>query len=188
MELLISEYRDQKMQIDFKIPTYNVRIINFDVILRDTLKIFKSDCFKYSLPTEPFYNTDCKKLFIHALIVSICDRIKSIHTIEKKLLYVNQNTSYISLEMKDSVLKLINKVLSNLSLVSILGDSCFNKYTNELLHRNVDSMYLFNIAYNKINKNSNINLNKLLAFLKVNGLIFLFNTYFKDTSNKMAVF
>ncbi len=189
MELLISEYHDQKMQIDFKIPTYGVRIINFDVILRESLKIFNSDCLKYSLPMDPLYNVDCNKLFINALIVSICDRVKSIHTIDKKLFYINQNTPYLSSESKDTILKLILKVFSNLSLVSIIGESCFNKYTNELLHRDVDSIYLFNIAYNKINKNSsNINLNKLLAFLKVNGLVFLFNTYFKDTSNKMAVF
>jgi hypothetical protein len=185
MELLISEYQDLKMQIDYKIPTHGVRLLNFDVILRDSISRTKLDCNKYLLNFDIETDNNVRKLFINNLIITTCERIKTTTLIDKIIVYVNTNTYLLPV---DSTIKnLIVKILNSISINYISADVSFDNFINNLTNRDIDSMYIFNKAYNKFRSNCTLNTKKLIKFLKTNGLIYLTNTYFKDTSNKMIV-
>lgn len=177
------------MQIDFKIQTHNTRIINFDVILRDSFKKLNEDCVLYSLPIDIVSNNDCCKLFKNAVIVTLCNRIKSISLMDKKIIYVNTNSNFIPLHVTDFTLKIVYQILDNMSIAYIINNESFSLFCDQLSNRNNDKLYLFNTAYNTITGNSKLptTYKKLMAYLKANGLMFLYNAYFRGSTNKLIV-
>lgn len=177
------------MQIDFKILTHNTRLINFDVIIRDSFKQLQQDCNLYSLPLDIENSLDCCKLFKNSVIVTLCNRIKSISVTDKKIVYINTSSSYIPPHFKDIVLKIVYQILDNMSVAYIVNDESFNSFCEGLINRNNDKLYLFNEAYNKIASNNNVQstYKKLMSYLKNNGLIFLYNSYFRGSTNKLIV-
>jgi len=178
------------MQIDLKIPTYDVRLLNFDVIIRDVVKNSQLKCIEYSLDFDPISDVNCRRIFINYLVLEICDRIKSLGTSEKVVLYLNQNTCLVHSSNREEYIQLFQKVIDILSVKCIVNDVSFDMYADKLINRDGDSVYLFTKTYSKLTSTKAIsksNYNKLLNFLKTNGLSFLMNTYFNDTYNKMIV-
>lgn len=177
------------MQIDFKINTHNTRLINFDVIIRDAFKQLQQDCELYSLPVDIEANLDCCKLFKNAIIVNLCNRIKSISITDKKIVYLNVESIYIPSHIKDFCIKIFYQILDNMSIVYIVNNESFNLFCEGLTLRNNDKLYIFNEAYTKLTRVINIQstYNKLMKYLKNNGLLFLYKSYFKGSTNKLIV-
>jgi len=178
------------MQIDLKIPTHDVRLLNFDVIIRDVVKTSQLKCIEYSLDFDPITNVNCRRIFINYFVLEVCNRIKSLGTSEKVLLYINQNTWLLSNNTKQDYIQLFVQVIDILSVKYIINDMSFDMYADKLINRDGDCIYLFTKTYSKISFTKTISkskYNKLLNFLKTNGLSFLMNTYFQDTYNKMIV-
>lgn len=176
------------MQIDFKILTHNTRLINFDIIIRDSFKQLHKDCILYSMPIDIENNLDCRKLFKNSVIVTLCNRIKTISVTDKKIVYINTNSLYIPQHIRNIVHKIIYQILDNLSISYISNDEEFTVFVNGLLNRDNDRLYLFNEVYNKISSsNIQTTYKKLMNYLKNNGLMFLYNSYFRGSTNKLIV-
>lgn len=176
------------MQIDLKIPSHNTRLINFDVILRDSICLFKEDCIKYALSFDPTIDSNVCRLLQNSIIITLCDRIKAISLIEKKVIYINTSSNFLPANQQEFILDMVKNILDNMAIPFILHVEDYNTFISKLIERNNDSLYLFNEAYNKFSKRNNTSSNykKLMSFLKSSGLIFL-QSYFKGSTNKLIV-
>lgn len=175
------------MQIDYKIPTHGVNLLNFDVILRDTIKCSKDKCIEYNLIFDPVDNIESKRIFINFLVITLCERIKSLSS-NRHIIYINNQTTLLPTS-NNLYFDIINIVLDLLSLKYITYNKTFESFCNDLSNRDSDSLYVFDKAFQKTTTKINkVNYKKLTTFFKSNGLLFLYNTYFQNTNNKMVLF
>lgn len=177
------------MQTDFKIATHNTILINFDALARDTFTYFIKDCELYAIIPNIESSKDCVKLFKNAFIITLCNRIKNISLLDKKIIYIDSNTHIMPEQIKPKILNIIYEILNSMSLVYIVGTDNYDVFITNLQSRNKSNLYVFNQAYNLLISRNNLATayKRLKTYLRQNGLIFLYDKYFKGATNKLIV-
>jgi hypothetical protein len=176
------------MLIDCKIPQYNIRLLNFDYILKHTFQRYNNDASKYGV-SNCFKQKDTQKLFINALIVTLCDKIKSMNGYESVAIYINRNTYMIPHTESDIILPIILKTLKKLPFQFIISDNTVDFFL-DAIHNNVVEFVI--LLESQLNYSNNFDVLKfsfkgLIKFLKTYDLIYLYNVYFKQLGNKLLV-
>ena len=176
------------MLIDYKLLKYNIRLLNFDYVLRETFKKYNADISLYGIRND-FKYKDTQKIFINSLIVTLCDRIKAMALREPVAIYVNRNTLIIPLEENNLLLNLILKTLKKLPFQFIIGDDTVDFFISEIHNNVVDSVVLLETQLHYSNNFDvlRFSFKNLIKFLKTYDLIYLYNVYFKQLSNKLLV-
>ena len=189
-ELLTYESVNRKteMLIDCKIPRYNIKLLNFDYVLQHTFKKYNIDIKLYGIRND-FKYKDTQKIFINALIITLCDRIKAMTSTELIAIYVNTNTIILPNEENKVIINLILKTLKKLPFQFIVGETTVDFFINEIHNNVVDSIILIE---SQLNYRNNFDVLKysfkpLVKFLKSYDLCYLYNTYFKQLANKLLV-
>jgi hypothetical protein len=176
------------MLIDQYIPRYNIRVLNFDYILKKTLSKFNTDIHIYGIDSN-FKNKDVQKLFINSLIVVICERIKLIKCAEVVAIYINRNTLLLPSEESEVIFNLIHKTLKKLPFQFIISEVTVDYFLDRLHNNDVETVVMLE---SQLYYSSNFDVLKfsfksLLKFLKTYELVYLYNIYFKQIGNKMLV-
>lgn len=189
-ELSTYELADQEteMIIDCKIPRYNVKLLNFDYILQHTFQKYNTDINSYNIRND-FKYKDTQKIFINALIVTLCNKIKVMPSSETIAIYVNRNTLMIPQEENDVLIKLILKTLRKLPFQFINNNTTVDFFLDEI-HNNVVSTVIeleTQLYYSKNFDVTRFSFKSLFKFLKSYDLVYLYDVYFKQSSNKLLV-
>ena len=172
------------MIIEHKIPRYNLRLLNFDFVLEETFSRFNNDIELYGV-TNNFKKKDTQKLFINALIITICERMKK----DKTALYINKNTLYLNNDERDTILNLSLKTIKKLPFQFILSDIPVDYFVNKIHNNVVESVILLETQlYYTINYDTlKYSFKGLVKFLKIYELSYLYDVYFKQLTNKLLV-
>jgi len=172
------------MTIDHKIPRYNLKLLNFDFVLKETFYKFNNDINLYGIGND-FKRKDTQKFFINALIIAICERMK----IGKIALYINKNTLYLNNEERDTVLNISLKTIKKLPFQFILSDIPVDFFINEIHNNVVESVVILETQLHYTNNYDTLkySLKDLVKFLKVHKLSYLYDVYFKQIANKLLV-
>lgn len=172
------------MTIEHKIPRYNLKLLNFDFILRETFIKFNSDILLYGISNN-FSKKDTQKFFINALIISICERMK----ISKSALYINSNTLYLNKVEKDIILDISLKTIKKLPIQFIISNTPVDYFVNDIHNNVVDAVVVIENQLHYTNNYDTLkySLKDLVEFLKKHKLIYLYDVYFKQLTNKLLV-
>jgi hypothetical protein len=176
------------MLIDQYIPRYNIRILNFDFILKNTLTKFNEDIQLYGIDSN-FKYRDVQKLFINSLIVTVCERVKLLRNAETIAIYVNSDTLLLPHDERDVIFKIIHKTLKKLPFQFIISEITVDYFLDRLHNNDVETVVMLE---SQLYYSSNFDVLKfsfksLLKFLKSYELVYLYNIYFKQIGNKMLV-
>lgn len=176
------------MLIDHKLLKYNISLLNFDYVLRETFKKYNADISLYGICND-FKNRDTQKIFINALIIALCDRIKLMSCRESIAIYVNRNTLLIPHEESSLLIGLILKALKKLPFQFIIGEITVDYFINEIHNNVVDSVVLLEtqLYYSNNFDVFKFSFRDLIKFLKSYNLCYLYDVYFKQLSNKLLV-
>ena len=189
-ELLTCELVNQSMEvlIDLKTPHYNLKLLNFDLVLRDTFNRFNADCTTYSVPND-FKGKDTQKIFINSLIISICEKIKENKSYTKIALYINRNTVIINDEERHGVFNIILKTIKKLPFQFIVSDIPVDFFISRIHNNVVDSVVLLETQLQYTNNYDTLKFSfkALYKFLEKNKLTYLYDVYFKRIGNKLLV-
>ena len=176
------------MIIDCKIPRYNIKLLNFDYILQHTFYKYNADIDLYNIRND-FKYKDTQKIFINALIVTLCNKIKTLSGCESIAIYVNRNTFMIPQDESDVLLALIFKSLKKLPFQFITNDTTVDFFLDEI-HNNVAETVVeleTQLFYSKNFDVTRFSFKSLFKFLKSYDLVYLYDVYFKQSSNKLLV-
>ena len=154
----------------------NVLIVDIESILLKTLVHIRE---------RDIFNTDTQKILLNYFIIEICEHLKKNNNI-KNILYLNSLLPLINVYEAPVYLKLIEKILKILSISYIKQPCSLDIFSKKLLDKSDNELISFELI-NTNSKKSNTS-NKIVTFLKRNGLTFLHDTYFKDPSNKLVLF
>ena len=176
------------MIIDCKLPKYNIRLLNFDYILKYVFEKYNADIDLYGIRND-FKYKDTQKIFINALIVTLCDRIKTITTHESIAIYVNKNTMLIPHEENSVLIDLILKALRKLPFQFIINDISVDFFLNEIHNNVVESVVTLETQLHYSNNFDvlKFSFQSLIKFLKSYNLSYLYDVYFKQSTNKLLV-
>lgn len=176
------------MIIDCKIPRYNIKLLNFDYILKYTFKKYNTDINLYNIRND-FKYKDTQKIFINALIVTLCDRIKSMSVGEPIAIYVNRNTFMIPQEENDILINLILKTLKKLPFQFINNNTTVDFFLDEIHNNVVDTVVTLEtqLYYSNNFDVLRFSFKSLIKFLKSYNLSYLYDVYFKQSANKLLV-
>ena len=130
-------------------------------------------------------NTDTQKILLNYFIIEICEHLKRNNNI-RNILYLNSLLPLINVYEASVYLKLIEKILKILSISYIKQPCSLDIFSKKLLDKSDNELISFELV-NTNSKKSNTS-KKIVTFLKRNGLTFLYETYFKDPSNKLVLF
>lgn len=174
--------------IDLKTPHYNLKLLNFDLVLRDTFNRFNADCTTYSVPND-FKGKDTQKIFINSLIISICEKIKENKSYTKIALYINRNTVIINDEERHGVFNIILKTIKKLPFQFIVSDIPVDFFISRIHNNVVDSVVLLETQLQYTNNYDTLKFSfkALYKFLEKNKLTYLYDVYFKRIGNKLLV-
>lgn len=176
------------MLIDQYIPRYNIRILNFDFILKNAFAKFNDDIHVYNINSN-FKHKDVQKLFINSLIVTICERVKLLRNSETVAIYVNSDTIMLPREEKDVIFNIIHKTLKKLPFQFIISEITVDYFLDRLHNNDVETVVMLEsqLYYSNNFDVLKFSFKSLLNYLKSYELVYLYNTYFKQISNKMLV-
>ena len=176
------------MLIDHKLLKYNIRLLNFDYVLRETFKKYNADISLYGIRND-FKYKDTQKIFINSLIVTLCDRIKAMALKEPVAIYVNRNTNIIPYEENSVLLGLVLKSLKKLPFQFIIGEITVDYFIDEIHNNVVDSVILLETQLHYSNNFDvlKFSFRDLIKFLKSYNLCYLYDVYFKQLGNKLLV-
>lgn len=176
------------MLIDQYIPRYNIRILNFDFILKNAFAKFNEDIHVYGINSN-FKHKDVQKLFINSLIVTICERVKLLRNSETVAIYVNSDTIMIPREERDVIFNIIHKTLKKLPFQFIISEITVDYFLDRLHNNDVETVVMLEsqLYYSNNFDVLKFSFKSLLNYLKSYELVYLYNTYFKQISNKMLV-
>ena len=99
--------------------------------------------------------------------------------IKSNLLFYS--TKHVYDDKKVNFYKIILKSLKNLPLLHVIWDDYLEFFIKKLENNDITAINSLNIAKNQ----KRPDLSKLRMFLKRNDLSYLYNTYFKQASNKI---
>ena len=176
------------MIIDCKIPRYNIKLLNFDYILQHTFQKYNTDINLYNLRND-FKYKDTQKIFINALIVTLCNKIKIMTGSESIAIYVNRNTFMIPQEENDILINLIIKTLKKLPFQFIINNTTVDFFLDEIHNNVVDTVVLLEtqLYYSNNFDVLRFSFKSLIKFLKSYNLSYLYDVYFKQSANKLLV-
>ena len=174
------------MTIDLKIPRYNLKLLNFDFILKETFISFNKDIALYHL-TNNLKNKDTQKIFINSLVVSICERIKSIKAIGKVVIYVDRNTLFLNSEERDEIIDLSLKVIKKLPFQFIISEMSVDFFADRIHNNVVDAIIVLEkqMLYTDSYDTLKFSFKDLHKFFKKYNLTYLYEVYFKRLDNKI---
>ena len=189
-ELLTYELGNPKMEmlIDCKLPKYNIRLLNFDYILKNVFEKYNTDISLYGIRND-FKYKDTQKIFINCLIVTLCDKIKAMSLREPVAIYINRNTRLIPSEEFDIIFNLIHKTLKKLPFQFIISDTTVDFFIDGIHNNVVDRVVLLETQLHYSNNFDvlRFSFKNLIKFLKSYDLCYLNDVYFKHISNKLLV-
>lgn len=173
-----------QMTIDYKIPRYNLKLLNFDFILRETFSKFNSDIALYGV-TSNFTKKESQKFFVNALIITICERMKK----GKTALYINKRTLYLNNKERDTILNISLKIIKKLPFQFILSDMPVDFFVEEIHNNVVESVVALEtqLRYTHNYDTLNYSLRDLAKFLKTCELSYLYEVYFRQLNNKILI-
>ena len=176
------------MLIDHKLLKYNIRLLNFDYVLKETFKKYNADISLYGIRND-FKYKDTQKIFINALIVVLCDMIKARDYKESIAIYVNRNTRLIPSEEFDIIFNLIHKTLKKLPFQFIIDETTVDFFIDGIHNNVVDRVVLLETQLHYSNNFDvlRFSFKTLIKFLKAYDLCYLNDVYFKHISNKLLV-
>jgi hypothetical protein len=176
------------MLIDCKIPKYNIKLLNFDYVLREVFKKYNIDINLYGVRND-FKYKDTQKIFINALIVVMCDIIKSRPSRELIALYVNRNTHMIPQEENEVIFNLIHKALIKLPFQFIIGETTVDFFIDGIHNNVIDSIVILETQLHYSNNFDvlKFSFKNLVKFLKMYNLCYLYDVYFKQMNNKLLI-
>lgn len=176
------------MIIDCKIPRYNIKLLNFDYILQHTFQKYNTDINLYNIRND-FKYKDTQKIFINALIVTLCNKIKIMPSDETIAIYVNSNTFMIPQEESDILIRLILKTLRKLPFQFIINNITVDFFLDEIHNNVVDTVILLEtqLYYSNNFDVFKFSFKSLIKFLKSYDLSYLYEVYFKQSANKLLV-
>jgi hypothetical protein len=176
------------MLIDHKLLRYNIRLVNFDYVLREIFKKYNVDISLYGIRND-FKYKDTQKIFINALIITLCDRIKLMAHRESIAIYVNRNTRFIPSEEFDIIFNLIHITLKKLPFQFIISDTTVDFFIDGIHNNVVDKVVLLETQLHYSNNFDvlRFSFKNLIKFLKSYDLCYLNDVYFKHISNKLLV-
>jgi len=172
------------MTIEHKIPRYNLRLLNFDFVLKETFCKFNNDINLYGISND-LKKRDAQKFFINALIITVCERMK----LGKSALYINKNTLYLNSDEKDTILDISLKTIKKLPFQFILSDISVDFFAEEIHNNVVESVVVLETQLHYTNNYDTLkySLKDLVKFLKSYKLSYLYDVYFKQLTNKLLV-
>lgn len=176
------------MLIDCKLPKYNIRLLNFDYILKNVFEKYNTDISLYGIRND-FKYKDTQKIFINCLIVTLCDKIKAMSLREPVAIYINRNTRLIPSEEFDIIFNLIHKTLKKLPFQFIISDTTVDFFIDGIHNNVVDRVVLLETQLHYSNNFDvlRFSFKNLIKFLKSYDLCYLNDVYFKHISNKLLV-
>ena len=177
-----------EMLIDCKLTRYNIRLLNFDYILKKSFDKYNHDISLYGIRND-FKHKDTQKIFINSLIVTLCDRIKLMNYKESIAIYININTMIIPKVETEVIFKLIYKALKKLPFQFITGDTSVDFFIDGIHNNVVDKVVSLEtqLYYSNNFDVLNFSFRDLIKFLKSYNLCYLYDVYFKQLSNKLLV-
>lgn len=176
------------MLTECQLLKYNIRLLNFDYVLQKTFKKYNLDIDLFGIRND-FKYKDTQKIFINALIVTLCDQIKLMDHKDTIAIYINYNTKYIPAEEFDVVFKLIHKALKRLPFQFIIGQTTVDYFINEIHNNVVDRVVELEtqLYYSSNFDVFKFSFRSLIKFLKAYNLCYLYDVYFKQLGNKLLV-
>ncbi len=135
--------------------------------------------------TQDLQNVDVQRLFLHHLILNICECLKESNT-SKYVFYLNLLLPQANDIDRNICLNILTKALRKMQISYIDYPQDLTYFINKLTERSDNELILFETKIIKLkNKKS---FKKIMLFLKQSGLTFLHDTYFMNPSNKMLLF
>jgi len=172
------------MTIEHRIPRYELKLLNFDFILKETFSKFNSDITLYGISNN-FAKKDTQKFFVNALIITICERMKT----GKIALYINSDTLYLNNNERDIILNISLKTIRKLPFQFIISNIPVDFFVEEIHNNVVESVVMLETQLNYTRNYDTLeySLRDLVKFLKTHKLSYLYEVYFKQLTNKILI-
>lgn len=115
-------------------------------------------------------------------IIEVCETLKKVKGHQSNILFYNRKHIYN--DKKVNFYKIILKSLKNLPILHIIWDDYAEFFIKSVASSDITAISSIDIAKNQ----KRPDLSKLRMFLKRNDLCYLYNTYFKQATNKIIAF
>jgi hypothetical protein len=147
---------------------------------------------EYNYTGKKITNVNVKRLFLHNIILHICEAIMNSET--QSVIYFKVKSNYVNnlyeyydpLDIDDIIIKTLKHIQSKLPIVVFIGDKEIEEFINSYTQKNGNGYIIKNYIMLKLDekKQQSISYERIRKFCDKNKLTFLNKKFFNELSIK----